>query len=136
MRDLANRLEATVALFVEEGDHTVSVSMIEPTTSSQHIAFRLGMRTPIDRGAAGFALLSLREPSPDDVPRIVQARKDGFVQSFAEIEEGTYAVAAPIRLSGANQAACINVMTFRGATAQAAGPDVKAAAESVARLLS
>ena len=49
MRALADRLESTISLFVEQGDEAVAISIVEPTTATHHIAFKPGMRTTMDQ---------------------------------------------------------------------------------------
>src|SRR5690606_31006282 len=58
MRNVADRLQSTIGLFVEQGDEALAVAMVEPTTATHHIAFRPGMRTPMDRGSAAYAMLA------------------------------------------------------------------------------
>ena len=62
MRALADSLRTTVSLFVEQSDTAVAIAMVEPTTAAHHLAFRPGMRTPLTRGAAGYAILAARPP--------------------------------------------------------------------------
>lgn len=110
IRPLADELGSTVSLFVAEGREAVAIEMVEPTTVSHHLSFRPGMRTPIDRGAAGYALLTRAPPGPDDPPGVKAARRHGFATSHGEIYPGAHAVAAAI--PGARPAACINLITY------------------------
>lgn len=109
MRDLSDRVGATVALFVAEGNYAVAIEMVAPTTVGHHIAFRQGERTPLDRGAAAYALLAAQPPSPDE-PEVVQlVRMRGYAVSHGEVEAGMHAVAAPIL--GSYPPACLNLIT-------------------------
>src|SRR5262249_39627282 len=61
MKEVADELGCTVSLFVAARSEAVSIALVEPTTVSWHLRFKVGMRTPIDRGAAGYALLAAGE---------------------------------------------------------------------------
>jgi DNA-binding IclR family transcriptional regulator len=123
MRELAEKVGCTVSLFVAEGDSAVSIAMAEPTTVAHHIRFRSGMRTPIDRGAAGYALLA-QNPYLEGEPAVVtRARLDGYAISHGEIEDGAHAVAAGFSIP--NVRACLNVMTYVEEQAKQAVSEVR-----------
>jgi DNA-binding IclR family transcriptional regulator len=134
MRELADRLQSTISLFVEQGDEVVAIAMVEPTTAAHHLAFKPGMRTPITRGAAGYAILASGQAVPGEPAAVVTARERGFARSHAEIEAGAYGVAAGIPVT-AGARACLNLITFREEVADGAGPDMRRAADEVGRLL-
>ena len=136
MRSLADRLQATISMFVEEGNEAVAVTMVEPTTAPHHIAFRPGMRTPLTLGAAGYAILASRPPVPGEPPAVTLARERGYARSHEEIEAGQYAVAAWIPMEGAGAQACLNLITYRKDTADGAGPVMRGDADRLGRLLS
>jgi DNA-binding IclR family transcriptional regulator len=134
MRALADRLHTTVSLFVEQGDSAVAIAMVEPTTATHHLAFRLGMRTPLTRGAAGYAILAAGPEIPGEPDAVTLARERGYARSHSEIEVGQYAVAAWIPMRD-NPPACLNLITHRDDIADAAGPAMRRAADKVGRLL-
>lgn len=135
MRTLADRLRSTISLFVEQDGEAVAVSMTEPTTAEHHLMFRPGMRTPLDRGAAGYALLASAPPVRGEPEAVTLARKRGYASSHAEIEEGQYAVAAWIPSTTTGQPrACLNLITYRADIADVAGAEMRRAADEVARL--
>lgn len=135
MRSLADQLQSTVSLFVEQGDEAVAIAMVEPTTASHHIAFRLGMYTPVTRGAAGYAILASGPPAAGEAEAVAVARERGYARSHGEIEEGAYGVAAWIPMPSAGTRACLNLITFREDVADGAGPDMRRAADGIGRLL-
>jgi DNA-binding IclR family transcriptional regulator len=135
MRSLADRLQATVSMFVEEGNQAVAITMVEPTTAPHHIAFRPGMRTPLTLGAAGYAILASRPPVAGEPAAVTLARDLGYARSHEEIEAGQYAVAAWIPMDGTGAQACLNLITYRKETADGAGPEMRGAADKVGRLL-
>ncbi len=72
MRRLADHAGCTVHLFVAERDEAVSIEVVEPVTVAQHISFRAGMRTLLDRGAAGYALLAAGPEVPDEPEAVAE----------------------------------------------------------------
>lgn len=135
MRALADRLQTTVSLFVEQSESAVAIAMVEPTTSTHHLAFRLGMRTPLTLGAAGYAILAAGPQLPEEPASVTSARELGYARSHAEIESGQYAVAAWIPMHGTSTRACLNLITYREDIADGAGPAMRRAADKVGRLL-
>lgn len=135
MRTLANELQSTISLFVEQADQAVAVSMVEPTTAMHHIAFKPGMRTSLDRGAAAYAIRASAPAVVDEPDAVKQARDQGYARSHAEVEAGAYAVAAGIRTGASSPGACLNLITYSPEVADSAGPPLRAAAEEVSRLL-
>jgi DNA-binding IclR family transcriptional regulator len=135
MRELADRLQTTVSLFVEQGDTALAIAMVEPTNARQHLAFRPGMRTPLTRGAAGYAILAAGPATAGESAQVTGARERGFATSHAEIEAGQYAVAAWIPMAGTVARACLNLITYREDIADGAGPQMRRAADKVGRLL-
>ncbi|UMG91301.1 helix-turn-helix domain-containing protein [Nocardioides sp. TF02-7] len=130
MRELADGIGATVALFVAEGTSAVAIEMVTPTTVGMHVAFRQGERTPLDRGAAAYALRAAQPPLPGEPEQVRLVRERGYAVSHGEIEAGLHAVAAPVR--GAYPPACLNVITGTEERIDAAAPRVVEAAASLA----
>jgi DNA-binding IclR family transcriptional regulator len=135
MQSLADRLQSTVSLFVEQGDEAVAISLVEPTTATHHIAFRPGMRTPLTVGAAGYAILASGPRIAGEPKAVALARKRGYARSHGEVEPGAYGVAAWIPGDEVGARACLNLITYREDIADGAGPDMRRAADEVGRLL-
>jgi len=135
MRALADRLQSTVSLFVEQGDEAVAIALVEPTTASHHIAFRPGMRTPLTLGAAAYAILASGPAVAGQPAEVAVARERGFARSHGEIEAGAFGVAAWIPMGDTGTRACLNLITYRADIADDAGPDMRRAADKVGRLL-
>jgi DNA-binding IclR family transcriptional regulator len=135
MREYADRLQTTVSLFVGQDDTALAVAMVEPTTATHHLAFRPGMRTPLARGAAGYAILAGGPATAGEPAQVTLARERGYASSHAEIEAGQYAVAAWIPMGATPARACLNLITYRQDVADGAGPQMRRAADEVGRLL-
>ncbi|AHH93500.1 helix-turn-helix domain-containing protein [Kutzneria viridogrisea] len=84
LRELAERVGATAHLTVAEGNEAQAVAVVEPSWTIYHVAYRVGTRHPVHRGAAGKAL-ALPPGSP------------GWVDSTGELQPGAYGAAAPVR---------------------------------------
>ena len=66
MREVADDIGCTVSLFVAERGEAVSVALVELTTVSFHLRFKEGMRTPLDLGDAGYAILTAAPAVPGE----------------------------------------------------------------------
>lgn len=128
MRDAADDLAATIALITAEGSEAVSVAIATPASATYHLTFRQGSRHPIDRGSAGYALLSLDPPSDAEPEAVTIARERGYASSKDEVEAGAYGVAVPLRVPGLAVRACLNLITFREEVANAAADRMMLAA--------
>ena len=93
---LVAALGMTAFLVVRAGDEAVTVTSIEPQTSSAHVAYRPGIRHPVGRGAPGLALLIPEPARPDDRPELTEARALGWASSHGEVISGFRSVAAPV----------------------------------------
>ena len=132
LQRLADELSATVSLMVPEGNQVHALIVATPRDARYKIVFAEGNTHPIDRAAAGYALLSLREPTADDLPKVIETRKNGIARSFAEVEPNAHGVAVPLVFKGGVQAA-VNIITYNPDVAEsAAGPMLRAAQELVA----
>ena len=135
MQSLAERLQSTVSLFVEQGAEAVAIALVEPTTASHHIAFMPGMRTPLTIGAAAYAILASTPAVAGEPAAVALARDQGYARSHGEVEAGAFGVAAWIPMGDTGTRACLNLITYRGDIADGAGPDMRLAADEVGRLL-
>lgn len=61
LQDLADQAGATAHLTLAEGDQALALLVIEPTWTDFHVAYRVGTRHPLARGAAGRAILEGRQ---------------------------------------------------------------------------
>ncbi|HEY3261957.1 MAG TPA: helix-turn-helix domain-containing protein [Pseudonocardiaceae bacterium] len=122
LRGLAEHVGATAHLTVADGDEAQAVAVVEPSWTDFHVAYRVGSRHPLRRGAAGKAIL---------------LRPDSGVQwslTAGELQPGAHGVAAPIRgVPGLR--ASVGVISLQPLDAAKVGPLVVAAARSVAAAL-
>lgn len=123
LRNLAERVGATAHLTMAEGAEAVALAVVEPSWTTFHVAYRPGSRHPLERGAAGRAILA------------GQRGGAGWVTSAGELQAGAYGVAAPVAgLDGVD--ASVGVVALGTLDPAEVGPHVVAAAESVAHALS
>ncbi|SEK25958.1 IclR family transcriptional regulator [Nonomuraea pusilla] len=121
LRRLAEDVGATAHLTVAEGGEGLAVAVMEPSWTDMHVAYREGSRHPLAKGAAGRAILALREGRGD------------YLLSEGQLQEGARGVAAPV-VGLPWLEASVGVVTF-GTLAESVGPRVvKAAAELASAL--
>jgi len=118
LRTLAEKVGATAHLTVADADEAQAVAVVEPSWTDYHVAYRVGSRHPLHRGAAG---------------RAVHARSE-WVVSSGELEAGAHGVAAPVR-GVPGLAASVGVVALQPLDVDAVGPQVVDAAATLAALL-
>ncbi|GGL54727.1 IclR family transcriptional regulator [Planomonospora parontospora] len=122
LRRLAEEVGATAHLTVAEGDEGLAVAVVEPSWTDMHVAYREGSRHPLDRGAAGRAVLALR------------AGRGGYVATEGQLQEGARGIAAPVPGLPWLEAS-VGVIAFTPLDPGTVGPRVATAAADLARAL-
>ncbi|MGC4890207.1 IclR family transcriptional regulator [Micromonospora sp. DT227] len=122
LRRLAERTGATAHLTVVEGGEGVALAVVEPSWTAFHVAYRTGSRHPLERGAAGRAVLAGR------------AGESGPVSTSGELQSGAYGVAAPV-LGVPGLEGSVGVVSLTPLDVTEVGAQVTAAAEAVAAAL-
>jgi DNA-binding IclR family transcriptional regulator len=136
LRTLADDLGTTVSLLVAEGDQQVAVAVIVPTQVAYQLAFHEGSRYPLDRGAAGIALLASMPPRPGERDLVVKARKQEWAITHGEIEPNTYGLAVPVHRLPPSPPTCINLISHRKDVVMRGKDAVIKAAKELSALLS
>ena len=136
LRTLADDLGSTVSLLVAEGEHQVAIAVIVPTLVFYQLAFHEGSREPLDRGAAGVALLSSMPPRTEERELVPQTREHGWVITHGEIEPDTFGLAVPVRRRPPSPPTCINVISHREDVLLKGKDAVIAAARRLSEILS
>jgi DNA-binding IclR family transcriptional regulator len=113
LRVLADELGTTVSLLIAEGEQQVAIAVIVPTQVAYQLSFHEGSRYPLDRGAAGIALLSSMPARPGERDLVTQSRKCGWVTTYGEIEPNTYGLAVAVRRPAPSPPTCINLISHR-----------------------
>lgn len=122
LRNLAEQVGATAHLTLAEGEEAVALVVVEPSWTQFHVAYRTGSRHPLDRGAAGVAIIEGRRG------------EYGYVSTAGELQPGAYGVAAPVPgIEGLE--ASVGVVALSALDTDSVGPHVVAAASSIARAL-
>ena len=136
LRALADDLGTTVSLLVAEGDQQVAVAVIVPTQVAYQLAFHEGSRYPLDRGAAGIALLASMPARPDERDLVVRAREQGWVITHGEIEPNTYGLAVAVHRDPPSPPTCINLISHREDVVMRGKDAVVKAARELSAILS
>ncbi|MFC9189611.1 IclR family transcriptional regulator [Streptomyces cyaneofuscatus] len=126
LRSLAEDIGATAHLTLVDGSDALAVAVVEPTWTDYHVAYRAGFRHPLDRGAAGRAILSARQHTAAGHP--------GYTLTHGELEAGASGAAAPlVGVSGVEGS--VGVVMLADAVPERVGPRVLDAAREVADAL-
>jgi DNA-binding IclR family transcriptional regulator len=125
LRSLAEDVGATAHLTLVDGTEALAVAVVEPTWTDYHVAYRTGFRHPLDRGAAGKAILLARQQSPSD---------PGYAFTHGELEAGASGAAAPL-LGVTGIEGSVGVVMLSDAVPERVGPRVVEAAREVAEAL-
>lgn len=84
LRALAEEVGATAHLTVADSDAAQAIAVVEPSWTAYHVAYRVGARHPLNKGAAGKAI-------------VLPVNGPAWVSSAGELQAGAYGVAAPVR---------------------------------------
>lgn len=126
LRSLAEEVGATAHLTLVDGTEALAVAVVEPSWTDYHVAYRTGFRHPLDRGAAGRAILAGRGEAKDSGP--------GFVLTHGELEAGAGGAAAPV-LGVTGIEGSVGVVMLTETVPQRVGERVVRAAREVADAL-
>jgi len=137
LRRLAAETSATAHLAAAEGDHAVAVAVVEPPNSDVHVAYRVGVRHPLNQGAPGIAILAGRVPSNDDPQGVCEARRRGYATSTGELQGGAIGIAVPLEVQGEPIDMSLGLVTMGRAIAELEGLSdrLRFAARSIAALI-
>ena len=135
LRLLADEARATTALTIRDGDEAVVAAVVEPTSTDMHIAYRPGLRHPIDRAAPGLAILAGGPPEPGERSEIEVARRRGWAQSTGELLPGATGVAAPILVPGHETEASISAVWIESRDPEKMAEPLLRAARAIAAAL-
>jgi DNA-binding IclR family transcriptional regulator len=135
LRRLADEQRATTALTIRDGEEAVVAAVVEPRSTDMHIAYRTGLRHPIDVAASGLAILAGCAPRPGERREVREARRRGYARSTGELLIGAAGVAAPIVVGGRDPEASISVVWVDARADRAAALSVMRAARAVGAAL-
>ena len=122
LRALAEDVGATAHLTIADGGEALAVAVVEPSWTSFHVAYRVGSRHDLRRGAAGRAILAGRV---DDA---------SYVSSEGELQQGASGIAAAVTGVPSVEAS-VGVVALTGLDPTDVGPRVVQAAAEVSRRL-
>lgn len=121
LRRLADRVGATAHLTVADGDEALAVAVVEPTWTDYHVSYRVGTRHPLDRGAAGRAILAHR------------TGQEQVVTTDGELQPGAVGIAVPVPVAGLE--ASVGVVTLGPLESDGLEDALRTAATRIARAL-
>ncbi|MBA3293891.1 MAG: helix-turn-helix domain-containing protein [Geodermatophilaceae bacterium] len=124
LRRLAEDVGATAHLTIADGEEALAVAVIEPSWTDYHVAYRVGSRHPLDRGAAGLAILALGA-----------ATEPGYQATSGELQPGAHGIAAPVT-GVSDLRASVGVITLGELAVDEVGERVIRAADEIRAALS
>ncbi|MDJ1133218.1 IclR family transcriptional regulator [Streptomyces iconiensis] len=127
LRSLAEEVGATAHLTLVDGTEALAVAVVEPSWTDYHVAYRTGFRHPLDRGAAGRAILVGRGGAEGE-------EEPGFVLTHGELEAGASGAAAPVMGVGGIEGS-VGVVMLADSVPEQVGERVVRAARDVAEAL-
>ena len=114
LRSLADQVGATAHLTLADGDEGLAVVVVEPQWTQFHVAYRVGSRHPLERGAAGRAILAVRDGRGD------------LASSDGELQEGAHGVSVGWRVGTLEGS--VGVVSLTPLDVEAVGAAVRRAA--------
>ena len=134
---LAEKTGATAFVSVAQGDECIVIMVEESNKGVLRVGYRVGGRHPLDKGAAGIAILANRPPSADDSEIVRKARADGFSLTRGQIQSGAVGIASPIKSkSGEGRfESCVGVVAMDDLDTELASQAVVTCAADIARAL-
>ncbi|GGA27444.1 IclR family transcriptional regulator [Neptunicoccus cionae] len=139
LEKLAQDTGATSFLSMAEGETCVVVMTAEPRNTAFNIHYKLGTRHPIDRGAAGIAILASRPERPEDSEDIQFARANGYSVTKGQLHKGAVGVSSPVVFQDAGLTGLefsIGVVALEALDIDGAAAAVPDAAASLVKVLS
>jgi len=107
-----------------------------PTNVFYQLSFHEGSRYPLERGAAGIALLASMSQRPGERDLVPLARQQGWVITHGEVEPNTYGLAVPVRRRPPSPPTCINLISHREDVVMGGRDAVIKAADELSAILS
>ena len=123
LRRLAEEVGAPAHLTVVDGTEALAVAVVEPTWTDYHVAYRVGSRHALDRGAAGRAIVAYRDNGTKT-----------FIVTQGELQSGAFGIAAPL-VDVPGIEASVGVISFGELDPARTGPRIVRAAAEVAKAL-
>jgi DNA-binding IclR family transcriptional regulator len=123
LRSLAEEVGATAHLAIADGSDALAIAVVEPSWTDLHVAYRVGSRHPLDRGAAGQAILAAR-----------RGAGSGYSVSESQLQRGAFGIAAAVPGLESIEAS-VGVVALQHLDAEVVGPLVVKAAAECAHLL-
>ncbi|MFH8972950.1 IclR family transcriptional regulator [Streptomyces sp. NPDC017890] len=134
LRSLAEDIGATAHLTLVDGAEALAVAVVEPTWTDYHVAYRAGFRHPLERGAAGKAILSARQQAPAGAGTGEAGGGPGYTLTHGELEAGACGAAAPL-LGVTGVEGSVGVVMLSDVVPERVGARVMDAAREVAEAL-
>ncbi|WP_305093022.1 IclR family transcriptional regulator [Prescottella sp. R16] len=138
---LADETRATAFVSAAQGPNCVVIMVAEPEDTLLRVGYRVGSSHPLDRGAAGIAILALRPETSRDPEEVRRARAEGYSLTRGQLEHGAVGIASGIALpegtgSSAGLERSVGVVAIDGLDTDRAAAAVMRTAREIEHLIS
>lgn len=135
--DLAHATSATAFISIAQSDNCYVIMVEEPKDVFLQVGYRVGSQHPLEKGAAGIAILSARPPSTSDSIEVQSAREHGYSLTQGVLQKGAIGVASPIRTHSPHlfPEGCIGVVAMEGLNIEDTTHAVQESAKKMAKKL-
>lgn len=135
LRELAERTRATAFVSTAQGEECVALLVAESEAGLLRVGYRVGSRHPLNRGAAGIAILAGRAETASDEAEVKQARRDGYSLTRGQLQQGAVGVASPIPSPADGYEASVGVVALSDLDTDRAIAEVRAYAARIGELI-
>ncbi|MEM9632215.1 MAG: helix-turn-helix domain-containing protein [Pseudomonadota bacterium] len=135
---LAEETQATAFMSVARGKDAVAILVAESEAGLIRVGYRVGSRHPLERGAAGIAILAGRTETSKDAEEVLEARRQGYSITRGQLQRGAVGIAAPLhfaKLKHSGVEASIGVVALDDLDTQKVAPLVIECARQVSASL-
>ena len=135
---LARDAHAASFLSVAHATNATAILVAESQTGLIRVGYRVGSSHPLDRGAAGIAILANRPEKAEDTDAVRQARKDGYSITRGQLQINAVGIAAPIRFAKRGSMvleASVGVVALNDLDVDDVAPRVIKCAHEIARFM-
>lgn len=135
MRSLAETVGVTVMLLAADGTDAVVLAAVQPSRIAYRIQFMEGLRHPLARGSAAYAMRASHPPVPDEPEAVTRARACGYAISAGEVIPGAYGLAMALDRTRIGMDLCLNLSSSDQTVLEGAVPALGKAAAELTELL-
>lgn len=110
LHDLANELDATAFIGVQDINEVACVMSAESDNARVTVRYRPGHAQPLTVGASGSVIRAMDPAYEGEEPGVILTRKLGYATSEHEVESYTSAISVPLHPDAGQNNSCVTVV--------------------------